>query len=225
MNREPTNRDLITQETFDALRLGAEVLEQDRHGIKVMLLSDGDMLKLFRIKRCWSSARWWPYSRRFCRNAIRLALLGIPTVTVKARYALPDPLWSAVRYQPLPGKTLRQIGHDEGLNAGMLRQFGAFVAILHRQGIYFRSLHLGNVVWTPESAFGLIDIADLSIRWSALGMWRRVRNFRHICRLETDRILIGEAGWHQFLEGYVNESGQAVDPHQLMSRAQSLWRS
>ena len=51
---------------LERLCTGAEVLEQDAHGLKVLRLPDGDMLKLFRVKRRWSSARL--YSIRSCRG-------------------------------------------------------------------------------------------------------------------------------------------------------------
>jgi hypothetical protein len=50
------------------MRDGAEVLEADRHGDKVLRLTDGTMLKLFRRKRVLSSALWAPYAQRFADN-------------------------------------------------------------------------------------------------------------------------------------------------------------
>lgn len=36
-----------------------------------------------------------------------------------------------------------------------------FVRTLFDRGIYFRSLHLGNIVRTPDGTLGLIDITDI----------------------------------------------------------------
>src|SRR3546814_830511 len=117
------------------------------------------MLKIFRVKRVISSARIYSYARRFCRNAARLHRLNIPTVTIKQLYHLTESAGSAVAYTPLPGQTLREIAHDGELDAPLLSRFGAFVAELHDLGIYFRSLHFGNIVLTADHRLGLIDIA------------------------------------------------------------------
>lgn len=188
---------------FEGLRAGAEVLEQDAHGIKVLRLPDGDMLKLFRVKRRWSSARFSPYSKRFCRNALRLARLGVPTVGIKAWYRLPTPGLTAVLYKPLPGQTLRQVAAAGGLDLASMRKLGVFVARLHRHGVYFRSLHLGNIVLNPAGELGLIDVADLSIKPWRLICGQRLRNFRHLCRVQGDRDLIRQAGWQGFAEAYL----------------------
>lgn len=185
----------------------AKVLEQDRHGPKVYQLETGQMLKLFRVKRWWSSARLFPYSKRFMRNAQGLRSLGIPTVNVLAAYRLADWRKTGVLYEPLPGLTLRQAAGNGQLTQAHIRQLGAFVAKLHRLGIYFRSLHFGNIVLTPSGEMGLIDIADLKLAGRPLGCHQRLRNLRHLCRLAKDRLFLREAGWPQFCEAYFNQGG------------------
>ena len=72
----------------------------------------------------------------------------------------------------------------------LLEQLARFIAELHQAGVYFRSLHLGNVVLTPQGKLGLIDIADLSIqRWPLLGS-QRLRNFRHMLRDARDPMAV-----------------------------------
>lgn len=198
----PASR-VLTQSEFADLCRGAEVLEQDAHGLKVLRLADGDILKLFRVKRRWSSAQLVPYSRRFCRNAARLARLDVPTVQVKAEFRLAAAGLSAVLYHPLPGRTLRQVGMAGGLDSTLMQALGMFIAKLHRQGIFFRSLHLGNIVLTPDAGLGLIDIADMRIRPWSLFCGQRLRNFRHLCRLEEDRRMLGVSGWREICGAYV----------------------
>lgn len=100
---------LLTADEFERLKAGAEVLERDANGIKVLRLQNGDILKLFRVKHLVSSARVYSHARSFCRNAERLRLLGVPTVTIRQLFHFPDRIHSAVLYQPLPGTTLRQL--------------------------------------------------------------------------------------------------------------------
>lgn len=192
----------LDRHAFNVLCENAEVLEQDQHGIKVLRLADGSMLKLFRVKRFLSSAQLLPYSRRFSRNALRLRKLGIPTVSIIACYKLPMPGWTGVHYHPLPGQTLRQIAAEKGLDEYVLERLGRFIATLHDRGIYFRSLHLGNIVYTPEGQLGLIDIADLAVHSKPLNKNKRIRNFRHLTRLRIDRQHIGESGWKSMVNTY-----------------------
>ncbi|MBS3810170.1 MAG: hypothetical protein KGY38_08455 [Desulfobacterales bacterium] len=64
------------------LRKGAHVLSRDFFGDKVLRLRDGSMLKLFRVKRLFSSARVRPYSLRFVRNAEKLNQMNISSVRI-----------------------------------------------------------------------------------------------------------------------------------------------
>jgi hypothetical protein len=59
----------LVHDDYLAMRAGATVLEADGFGDKVLRLADGTMLKLFRRKRLFSSAAWYPYAQRFADNA------------------------------------------------------------------------------------------------------------------------------------------------------------
>ena len=63
---------LLSAEQYGALIAGAEMLRADRHGPKVYETTDGRIVKLFRVKRWWSSSMLYPYSLRFRRNSRRL---------------------------------------------------------------------------------------------------------------------------------------------------------
>jgi len=179
----------LDRPSFDALAADARLVEQDTFGPKVYLLPDGSYLKLFRRKHVVSSALWSPYSQRFVDNCRALAALGIPCPQVIAIYRVPALARDVVHYRALPGQTLRQLleqGLDEHASARLRRQYGAFVARLHALGIYFRSLHLGNVVLTPQGALGLIDVADMRVRRRALGRFLRARNIKHMHHYKVD---------------------------------------
>jgi tRNA A-37 threonylcarbamoyl transferase component Bud32 len=177
----------LEHDDYLALRAGARVLERDRFGEKVLALADGSYLKLFRRKRLISSAAWYPYAQRFADNAATLAGRGIPCPVVIAVCRIPGIRRDAVRYRPLEGRTLRQLVSEGAATAELRTRLGAFVAALHAAGVYFRSLHLGNIVLTPEGAFGLIDIADLRAGKRSLPAHRRRRNLRHLLRDGNDR--------------------------------------
>jgi hypothetical protein len=182
----------MEHEDFLALKAGAEIIESDVHGEKVLHLSDGSFLKLFRRKRWLSSAAWYPYARRFADNANALAARGIPVPRVFAVLRIPSVQRDAVRYWPLAGVTLRELfqGGGESMfesECRMKRLFTDFVIHLHSLGIYFRSLHLGNVVLTPAGELGLIDLADLRLYRHPLPVFMRRRNIRRMLDIPGER--------------------------------------
>lgn len=186
-----------------ALREGAQVLEADGTGDKVLRLGDGSMLKLFRRKRLITSAAWYPYAKRFADNCRTLAERGIPCPRVRQVYRIAEIARDAVHYDPLPGQTLRQLLEDPLSDDRRRAQLGAFIAQLHEKGVYFRSAHLGNVVLTPEGELGLIDIADLRIYRQALTKRLRLRNFKHMLRYPQDRAWLLDNGGYAFSSAYL----------------------
>jgi len=73
------------------------------------------------------------------------------------------------------------------MNGEITVRLAAFVAKLHNEGIYFRSLHFGNILIIDGDGFGLIDVADMKIKDRSLGIGMRIRNFNHLRRYEIDR--------------------------------------
>jgi tRNA A-37 threonylcarbamoyl transferase component Bud32 len=183
---------------------GAEVLEADHSGDKVLRLVDGSMLKLFRRKRLISSAAWYPYAQRFADNCVTLAKRDIPCPTVLSLFRIAQIERDAVHYTPLPGQTLRQIMHEANADDELRAQLGRFIAELHEKGIYFRSAHLGNVILTPQGILGLIDIADMKTFRHSLRKPLRLRNFKHMLRYKADRQWLLGQNNQAFLNGYLS---------------------
>ncbi|KPW98905.1 Toluene tolerance protein [Pseudomonas savastanoi] len=183
---------------------GAEVLEADGTGDKVLRLRDGSMLKLFRRKRLVSSAAWYPYAQRFADNCETLIKRGIPCPRIRSVSRIAEIERDAVHYDPLAGFTLRQLLGSAVADDKLRRQLGSFIAHLHEKGIYFRSAHLGNVILTPEGTLGLIDIADMKTYRRALRKSLRLRNFKHMLRYQEDRQWLLDNGNPAFLDGYMS---------------------
>ncbi|MCC4260214.1 toluene tolerance protein [Pseudomonas aestusnigri] len=179
---------LLSEEQFESWRLDARVLEKDRYGEKVLLLSDGTMLKLFRRKSWFSKTLFFPPAERFAANAAALRKLDVPCPQVISTYKLLNPYRSVVHYQPLAGETLRSLlKTDPSLDQQHLfAQLASFITSLHDKGVYFRSLHLGNIVLTPDGQLGLIDISDLRCLGKSLNRNMRKRNYRHLLRYDSD---------------------------------------
>ena len=178
----------LSREQYDLWRQGAQVLEKDGHGEKVLRLADGTFLKLFRRKSLLSKTAIYPPARRFADNAAELERLGIPCPKVIQLYRLSEPYRTVVHYEPLPGQTLRQLlSSDTTLDQlELFARLAEFITHLHELGVYFRSLHMGNIVLTPDNEFGLIDISDMRCLGRPLSRRMRDRNYQHLLRYESD---------------------------------------
>lgn len=197
----------LSKEGYLTLREGAKVIEADTFGDKVLLLTDGTYLKLFRRKRWLSTALFFPYSKRFVQNAKKLVALNIPTVSIIELYKIPSIHRTAVHYSPLTGRTLRSI--TEPIDDVLADKLGKFFRTLHDKGIYFRSLHLGNIVLTPENKLGLIDISDMKVYKSPLTETQRIRNFQHCNRYPEDNKKMDHCT-NAFISGYRSKPGSPL---------------
>jgi tRNA A-37 threonylcarbamoyl transferase component Bud32 len=196
----------LSQDSYDRLIHNSIVLERDKRADKVLQLADGSFLKLFRKKSFFSSATIQPYSRRFIVNASGLQSNGIPTINPVALFNIPPIAHTAVHYKPLPGKTLRQVANEHTFDFALAQKLGEFVATLHHKGVYFRSLHLGNIVLTPEGSMGLIDIADMSVGKRSLRTNKRIRNFRHMLRYSEDKKAVGMDCLNAMVDAYIENT-------------------
>jgi hypothetical protein len=192
----------IEPQEFNQLCAGARVLEADWRGEKVLLTPDDRIIKLFYPRRRITSARIYPYAFRFWNNARHLRAKAIPTVHCEQlRYDATHGRY-LVTYPLLSGTILRE-GLESGVfDAAQLDGLAAFLARLHQLGILFRSIHLGNILVLEKGDFGLIDIADMSIRSRSLGLFARARNFRHLLHDRRDRTVLGAFGYGRLLERY-----------------------
>lgn len=179
----------------------ANVLSYDLFGNKVLQLENGNILKLFRIKRKVTSARLLNYAQRFANNARRLQKLGINTVTMVDEFSCPHIDRQCVLYRPLVGITLRD-AMNEQFEQERMNQFGSFIAELHDKGVYFRSMHLNNVVICPDGSMGLIDISDIRFQPWKMGLWKSLRNFKHIVN-KRDAGVYWQTNMKQFREFYI----------------------
>lgn len=184
---------------------GAEVLSSDyvdgQFSPKVLRLRDQSILKLFRIKRLLTSARLVPYPIRFRRHVHRLQAADIPTVEIQGVFKIAALQRTAVHYRPLEGHTLREHCEHHPIERQRAKQLGQFFQLLHQKGIYFRSIHFGNLVLTSDQRVGLIDVADMRFRRGTLGMGMRIRNLRHLFRYDCDRDYLSPER-HTFIDAY-----------------------
>lgn len=190
---------------YDALIDGAELLRADMHGPKVYRLGDGRIVKLFRIKRWWSSSMLYPYSLRFKKNSERLKRCGFVCVTVDWIFYCRAIRRHGVIYEHLDGEPLDALlGHGDEEAEQVFREYAAYVASLHSRRVYFRSLHPGNILRLPDGGYGLIDIGDMRFPRVPLTRSQRRRNFQHALRsVEFQNALRHHSG-DIFIDAYLD---------------------
>lgn len=159
-----------------------DVLEKDIRGPKVLCLPDGRFLKIFRPRRRLWLARLFPAAKRFSKNAFRLKALKIAVPKIDEYFWVDhERAVSACVYFPLEGVSLAELYRSSSAEfKDLMPAFATFIRFLHKQGIYFRSLHLGNVLYLPDGKFGLIDFLDISFQRTPLSSSLRERNLRHL---------------------------------------------
>lgn len=150
-------------------------------GPKVIALGSNRYLKLLRVNSRFSTWGLLNPAKRFARNAQKLKEKGIPTLVVENLYRVPHLKCWAVRYEGLEGDSIRQLLKRGELTGTRLEQLVLFIKQLHDKGIYFRGLHPGNILLTPDGRLGLIDILDCYFR-PRLFHFQRQRNFKHFFR-------------------------------------------
>lgn len=202
---------IVTANEWQQWLAQGKVLEQDGRGPKVIRLADGQLLKVFRPRRRLWLARLLPPARRFVANANRLQACRIPVPQMGECFWLDrGQAVSACLYNPLPGESLEQLYREDRRRfEALLPEFAAFVHQLHRRGIYFRSLHLGNVLRLPGGGFGLIDFLDIRFRRGPLSDRLVRRNLAHL-RGYLRRNRIDDFPWEAMLGAYRRAAGHAV---------------
>ncbi len=194
---------IVSVQELENWLASGKVLEQDGRGPKVIRLSDEQILKFFRPRRRFWLARLMPQAPRFKHNATRLSNLGIRVPMVSECFWLDkSQAVSGCSYIPLPGHSLEQLYQRAGSEfEALLPAFAAFIYSLHQRGIYFRSLHLGNVLQLPDGNFGLIDFLDIHFKRAPLGQRLVARNLEHL-RSYLQRNQMGDFPWSKLQSAY-----------------------
>lgn len=183
---------------------------------KILETSSGEIIKIFYARDKWFSA--WKNRRaaiKFCDNSKRLQQLGILAPTVHALCYCKELGVYLVNYHKLSGEDLRVISRRGGLYR--LADVAKFIATLHQKGIFFRSLHLENLLYLSSGQFALVDIVDVRFRKQPLNLFLRYRNIKHMFSIRQDKKIWNKFGYYQYLQLYY----QFVD----VSRWSKWWMS
>ena len=201
----------LTEEQYNKLIETTEIIESDKFGAKVLKYPDGNYMKIFRLKRFFSSALIYPYWMRFVRNTYALKRNNFYTIEkIISIVSIPHIKKTGVLYIPLKGETLKTELKRKTLNNKLIFEFGEFVAQLHRKGIYFSALHLGNVVLTKNKKFGLIDISDMRIVPFPIPLFTKKTNLDYLFRCRQGMKLLTKEQRQEFINGYLNKTPKSL---------------
>lgn len=201
---------IVTAQELESWLESGEVVEKDARGPKVVRLQDERLLKIFRPRRRFWLARLIPQANQFAANAKQLAALGVVAPQIEEYFWLNRRLAvSGCLYIPLPGCSLDQLYKRSRSDfIELLPALGSFIYSLHQSGIYFRSLHLGNVLHLPGGGFGLIDFLDMRFYRRPLPKPLVRRNLRHL-QGYLQRSHIQDFPWNTLLAAY-GQAGSAA---------------
>ncbi len=174
----------ISAAQFQRLIAGAEVLERQGGGLSALRTRDDRIVKIWQRRGGLSSDRIWPYSRRFADNCRRLQQRGIVAPTIERALRHTGTGEHVLVYPMLAGTHLRTLAQG---NALPLASLAEFYAELHAKGVWFRSIHLGNVLKLERGGFGLIDVTDVDFSRSPLGLEPRAHNLGYAWAYRGDR--------------------------------------
>lgn len=197
----------ISKQQYDALIDVAQLIHSERGFPMVYLTPDNYVIKLFYKRRWTSSSRLRPMAKRFELNARALRERDIGTVAVNQVFRCRSVGLDIVTYPFVAGSTVRDLNRETNDFGTMFLRFAEFIAELHLKGVYFKGLHFGNVLWTTERRFALIDVAHMTLRGRPLGISERVKNINNIGRYNADVESIRRIGRHRFLSAYLQKCG------------------
>ncbi len=195
---------VLSSEQFAALCARSEILVS-KGGQPAVLAQETAagiplVIKIWRRDRLAASLR--AYHRRFRLALGALRERGIVAPRYVGHGRVRGSGERVVVYQRLEGEPLR--GRLEAVRVARL---AGLVARLHDRGIYFRGLHLANVIETPDGALGLIDVQDIRFLPRPLPWRLRVRSLGILCAHPRDLRELSGGLWQALVAAYAEASG------------------
>jgi hypothetical protein len=173
---------------------------------KVIFHKIGIATKIWSKKRrLLTSANIYPYDMRFVRNASLLKAKGVSTPRIIRHAKLNKSSIRLVQYEMLPGQAVRDV-LSKNPNGVDWSQLANFFHKLHRKGIFFRSIHFGNIIQVDKTQFGLIDFTDVAFYRKGLGFKRRIRNLGFPLRYEKDVTNMNKSSGPTIVAHYLEQS-------------------
>ena len=192
----------ISKAEFDALANSSKVLVGTDYRVGILLTPENDIVKCFYHRKLISRSRLYSKAERFAANAALLAQRGINAPQIKRVFNCPDLPMEAVTYGLMDGVDLiEELAQGDYTSLAALPEY---LVHLHNKGIFFRAIHLGNVLKLASGEFGLIDFSDLKCHSGSLGAYTRARNLAHMMNTTADEVFYIQFGINKFITAYLD---------------------
>jgi serine/threonine protein kinase len=209
----------LTQTEFAALLAEGTVLQAGTQGPRLIEHPNQLITKFFPPRKCLSSNLLVPYAKRFVKNAHRLQALQVQTVNPLNYGRLERSRTYYVTYPKIAGQDIRDY-LSATKDSSILEWIAGFLAKLHEYGIFFRGIHLGNILQRqPEGDFALIDISVVKFKNKQLSLSCRKRNLRHLVHYPEDKAEFSGFGLTQFIHCYLKASSLSLVERKRLERA------
>jgi len=167
---------------------------------EMMLTSKQEVIKFFYQRKFISTSLLSPQAERFNANSIKLKRIGITAPEVSELIFCPDMSVHVAVYRYLKGTDLRTMCSQNNYQG--MDKLPSYMASLHEKGIFFRAIHLGNILLLNGNELALVDIVDMTVSSSQLSTPRRARNIAHLFKSRKDKKLLEHYGLRRFLDTY-----------------------
>ena len=162
------------------------------------------IIKIFNVRGLISSGFFNTYASRIIKNSLKLKKYDIPSIEITNELVFQyNRRLSGVSYKYIPGTTYRNLNHK--ITMDMITDLANYISNIHKKGIYFRAMHLGNILLHNKKLF-LIDIAKIHFYPWPLFVFTRARAFRRMIKYQVDIINFGLINYKNLISEYMNSS-------------------
>src|SRR6056300_108600 len=162
------------------------------------------IIKIFIVRGLISSGFFNTYASRIIKNSLKLKKYDIPSIEITNELVFQyNRRLSGVSYEYIPGTTYRDLSHK--ITMDMITDLANYISNIHKKGIYFRAMHLGNILLHNKKLF-LIDIAKIHFYPWPLFVFTRARAFRRMIKYQDDIINFGLINYKNLISEYMNSS-------------------
>lgn len=163
-----------------------------------------EIIKIFNVRGLISSGFFNTYASRIIKNSLKLKKYDIPSIEITNELVFQyNKRLSGVSYKYIPGTTYRDLSHK--ITMDMITDLANYISNIHKKGIYFRAMHLGNILLHNKKLF-LIDITNIHFYPWPLFVFTRARAFRRMIKYQDDIKNIGLINYKNLISEYMNSS-------------------
>jgi len=174
-------------------------------GEKKTFLVHDKVIKIFNIRGLLSSGFIHSYSNRIISNSAKLNQNGINSLNITHQLEfIHNKRLSGVIYNHIPGIPIRDMSIKE-FTKSFLKELALFLSSIHSKGIYFRAMHMGNIIY-HNGNFCLIDVAKVHFYPWSLMSFTRARAYRRFIKYPKDLKKLGKNNLELLIKMYMEES-------------------